>query len=171
MIKYSRFILDNGLRVLVHHDKSTPLVALNMLYDVGSRDEDPEMTGLAHLFEHLMFGGSINIPEFDLPLQLAGGENNAFTNNDITDYYLTLPTENIETGFWLESDRMLELLAKARNPERYKDHLQVDANVKAGVLVVNTTLDPDDWEAEYANMRIDKSRLDRKSPQPNEAPK
>ena len=71
----------------------------------------------------------------------------------------------------VKSDRMLELLAKARNPERYKDHLQVDANVKAGVLVVNTTLDPDDWEAEYANMRIDKSRLDRKSPQPNEAPK
>jgi zinc protease len=109
MIQFSRFSLDNGLRILVHEDKSTPLVAMNILYDVGSRDEDPEMTGLAHLFEHLMYGGSANIPEYDLPLQLAGGENNAFTNNDITDYYLTVPAENIETSFWLESDRMLEL--------------------------------------------------------------
>ena len=128
MIKYSRFILDNGLRVLVHHDKSTPLVALNMLYDVGSRDEDPEMTGLAHLFEHLMFGGSINIPEFDLPLQLAGGENNAFTNNDITDYYLTLPAENIETGFWLESDRMLELDFSQRNLDIQKNVVTEEFN-------------------------------------------
>jgi len=128
MIKYSRFILDNGLRVLVHHDKSTPLVALNMLYDVGSRDEDPEMTGLAHLFEHLMFGGSINIPEFDLPLQLAGGENNAFTNNDITDYYLTLPADNIETGFWLESDRMLELDFSQRNLDIQKNVVTEEFN-------------------------------------------
>jgi len=109
MIKYRTFSLDNGLRFLVHEDKSTPLVAMNILYDVGSRDEEPGMTGLAHLFEHLMFGGSVNIPEYDMPLQLAGGENNAFTNNDITNYYLTIPSENIETGFWLESDRMLEL--------------------------------------------------------------
>jgi len=109
MIKYSRFSLENGLRVLVHQDKSTPLVAMNILYDVGSRDEDPGLTGLAHLFEHLMFGGSVNIPEYDMPLQKVGGENNAFTNNDITNYYLTVPSENIETGFWLESDRMLEL--------------------------------------------------------------
>jgi zinc protease len=109
MIDYKRFTLENGLRVLVHEDKSTPLVAMNILYDVGSRDEDPSMTGLAHLFEHLMFGGSKNIPDYDTPLQLVGGENNAFTNNDITNYYLTIPSENIETGFWLESDRMLEL--------------------------------------------------------------
>jgi predicted Zn-dependent peptidase len=108
MINFSRFSLDNGLRVIVHEDRSTPLVAMNILYDVGSKDEDPAMTGLAHMFEHLMYCGSANIPEYDLPLQLAGGENNAFTNNDITDYYLTIPAENIETGFWLESDRMLE---------------------------------------------------------------
>jgi zinc protease len=107
MIRYSRFILDNGLRILVHEDKSTPLVAMNVLYDVGSKDEDPMATGLAHLFEHLMFGGSVNIPDFNKHLQLAGGENNAFTNNDITNYYLTLPSSNVETGFWLESDRML----------------------------------------------------------------
>jgi predicted Zn-dependent peptidase len=109
MIKYRRFSLDNGLKILVHEDRSTPLVAMNILYDVGSRDEEPGMTGLAHLFEHLMFGGSVNIPEYDKPLQMVGGENNAFTNNDITNYYLTIPSENIETGFWLESDRMLEL--------------------------------------------------------------
>ena len=115
MINYRSFSLENGLRVLVHNDKSTPLVAMNILYDVGSRDEDPTMTGLAHLFEHLMFGGSVNIPDFDTPLQLVGGENNAFTNNDITNYYLTIPSENIETGFWLESDRMLELDFSQKN--------------------------------------------------------
>lgn len=115
MIRYKKFSLDNGLRVLVHEDKSTPLVAMNILYDVGSRDEDPTTTGLAHLFEHLMFGGSINIPDFDEPLQLVGGENNAFTNNDITNYYLTVPSANIETAFWLESDRMLELDFSPRN--------------------------------------------------------
>lgn len=109
MIDFVRSKLKNGLRILVHEDKSSPLVAMNILYDVGSRDENPDKTGLAHLFEHLMFGGSVNIPDFDLPLQLAGGENNAFTNNDITNYYLTVPSENIETGFWLESDRMLGL--------------------------------------------------------------
>jgi zinc protease len=120
MIKYNRFTLDNGLRVLVHEDKSSPLVALNILYDVGSRDEDPEMTGLAHLFEHLMFGGSVNIPDYDKPLQMVGGENNAFTNNDITNYYLTIPSENIETGFWLESDRMLELDFSQKNLDTQK---------------------------------------------------
>jgi zinc protease len=115
MINYKRFSLENGLRVLVHEDKSTPLVAMNILYDVGSRDEDPANTGLAHLFEHLMFGGSVNVPDYDTPLQLVGGENNAFTNNDITNYYLTIPSENIETGFWLESDRMLELDFSLKN--------------------------------------------------------
>ena len=121
MINYKRFTLENGLRVLVHEDKSTPLIAMNILYDVGSRDEDPAMTGLAHLFEHLMFGGSLNIPDFDTPLQLVGGENNAFTNNDITNYYLTIPSENIETGFWLESDRMLELDFSQKNLDTQKN--------------------------------------------------
>jgi zinc protease len=120
MIKYNRFALENGLRVLVHEDKSTPLVALNLLYDVGSRDEDPDKTGLAHLFEHLMFGGSMNIPEYDKPLQMVGGENNAFTNNDITNY-LTVPSQNIETGFWLESDRMLELDFSQKNLDTQKN--------------------------------------------------
>lgn len=108
MINFNKFRLDNGLRVIVHEDRSTPLAAMNILYDVGSKDEDPSLTGMAHLFEHLMYCGTENIPEYDLPLQLAGGENNAFTNNDITNYYLTLPSVNIETAFWLESDRMLE---------------------------------------------------------------
>jgi predicted Zn-dependent peptidase len=121
MIKYSRFCLDNGLRVLVHEDNSTPLVAMNILYDVGSRDEDPGMTGLAHLFEHLMFGGSVNVPEYDMPLQMVGGENNAFTSNDITNYYLTVPSANIETGFWLESDRMLELDFSQKNLDTQKN--------------------------------------------------
>lgn len=109
MIEYKRFELENGLKVLVHEDKSTPLVAMNILYLVGARDEDPSMTGFAHLFEHLMFGGSVNIPDFDEPLQRAGGENNAWTNNDMTNYYLTIPSQNLETAFWLESDRMLSL--------------------------------------------------------------
>jgi zinc protease len=121
MIKYDRITLDNGLRILVNEDRSTPLVAMNILYDVGSRDEDPEATGLAHLFEHLMFGGSVNIPDFDTPLQMVGGENNAFTNNDITNYYLTIPSENIETGFWLESDRMLELDFSQKNLDTQKN--------------------------------------------------
>jgi zinc protease len=109
MIKYEKFQLPNGLKVIVHQDKSTPLACINILYNVGSRDENPNQTGFAHLFEHLMFGGSINIPNYDEPLQRVGGENNAFTTNDITNYYLTLPSENLETGFWLESDRMLSL--------------------------------------------------------------
>lgn len=109
MIEFEHFTLANGLRVLVHEDKSTPMVVVNTLYDVGARDENPEKTGFAHLFEHLMFGGSINIPSYDEPLQLAGGENNAYTSNDLTNYYCTLPAENIETALWLESDRMLSL--------------------------------------------------------------
>jgi predicted Zn-dependent peptidase len=121
MINYKKFLLENGLTVLVHEDKSTPLVAMNILYNVGSRDEDPSITGLAHLFEHLMFGGSINIPDYDTPLQFVGGENNAFTNNDITNYYLTIPSENIETGFWLESDRMLELDFSSKNLDTQKN--------------------------------------------------
>lgn len=109
MIQYEKFSLDNGLKVLVHTDKTTPIVAFNLLYDVGARDENEERTGFAHLFEHLMFGGSENIPNFDGPLQEVGGENNAFTSNDITNYYITLPKQNIETAFWLESDRMKSL--------------------------------------------------------------
>lgn len=109
MIEFSRFELANGLRVLVHEDDTTPMAAVNVLYDVGARDESPDKTGFAHLFEHLMFGGSLNVPDFDDPIQLAGGENNAFTNNDMTNFYDTLPAQNIETAFWLESDRMLSL--------------------------------------------------------------
>ncbi|WP_210489568.1 M16 family metallopeptidase [Rufibacter aurantiacus] len=109
MIQYKEFTLDNGLRCIVHEDTTTPLAVLNVLYNVGSRDEDETHTGFAHLFEHLMFSGSVNVPNYDEPLQLAGGENNAFTSPDITNYYLTVPAQNIETGFWLESDRMLDL--------------------------------------------------------------
>lgn len=109
MIAFSSFTLDNGLRVLVHEDPSVDIAVMNILYDVGSRDEHPDKTGFAHLFEHLMFGGSLNIPSYDEPLQRVGGENNAFTSTDITNYYLTLPASNLETGFWLESDRMMSL--------------------------------------------------------------
>jgi predicted Zn-dependent peptidase len=109
MIQFNRFVLDNGLRVLVHEDNSTPMAVVNVMYDVGARDENPEKTGFAHLFEHLMFGGSINIPDYDEPLQRAGGDNNAYTTNDFTNYYCVIPAENIETAFWLESDRMLSL--------------------------------------------------------------
>ncbi|HET9055768.1 MAG TPA: pitrilysin family protein, partial [Chitinophagaceae bacterium] len=109
MIQYDRFVLNNGLRVLVHEDASTPMAIVNIMYDVGARDENPEQTGFAHLFEHLMFGGSINIPIYDEQLQRAGGENNAYTTNDVTNYYIQLPADNIETAFWLESDRMLSL--------------------------------------------------------------
>ncbi len=114
MIDFKRFTLDNGLRVLIHEDVSTPLVAVNLLYDVGSRDENPERTGFAHLFEHLMFGGSKNAPDFDAPIQSAGGDNNAFTNNDMTNFYATVPAENLETLLWLESDRMLALKVNKR---------------------------------------------------------
>jgi zinc protease len=109
MINYERKVLQNGLTVIVHEDHSTPLATVNILYKVGARDETPDKTGFAHLFEHLMFGGSVHIPEYDGPLQLAGGDNNAFTNNDITNYYLTLPANNLATAMWLESDRMLSL--------------------------------------------------------------
>jgi predicted Zn-dependent peptidase len=109
MIQFEKFVLDNGLRVIIHNDKSTPMVAVNVLYDVGSRDESPDKTGFAHLFEHLMFGGSENIDDFDIPIQMAGGESNAFTNADITNFYQILPAENLDTAFWLESDRMNKL--------------------------------------------------------------
>jgi predicted Zn-dependent peptidase len=109
MIQFEKFTLANGLRVIVHQDLSTPMAVMNIMYDVGARDEDPEKTGFAHLFEHLMFGGSVNVPDYDEPLQMAGGENNAYTTNDLTNYYIQLPAENLETAFWLESDRMLSL--------------------------------------------------------------
>lgn len=117
MVRFNRFTLDNGLRVLVHEDNTTPMAVVNILYDVGARDENPEQTGFAHLFEHLMFGGSVNIPVYDEPLQRVGGENNAFTSNDITNYYITLPAVNLETAFWLESDRMLSLAFSEKSLE------------------------------------------------------
>jgi zinc protease len=109
MVVFEEFVLENGLKVIVHPDPSIQVAVINILYDVGSRDEHPDKTGFAHLFEHLMFGGSKNIPSYDEPLQLVGGENNAFTSTDITNYYLTVPAANLETGFWLESDRMMSL--------------------------------------------------------------
>ncbi len=109
MIQFEKFTLGNGLRVIVHQDLSTPMAVMDIMYDVGARDEDPDRTGFAHLFEHLMFGGSVNIPNYDEPLQMAGGENNAYTTNDLTNYYIQLPADNLETAFWLESDRMLSL--------------------------------------------------------------
>ena len=130
MIHYNRFTLDNGLRVIVHEDATTPMAVVNVMYDVGARDEDPAQTGFAHLFEHLMFGGSVNIPEYDEPLQMAGGENNAYTTNDLTNYYIELPAENLETAFWLESDRMLSLAFSEKSlevqrkvvTEEFKEH-------------------------------------------------
>ncbi len=122
MIHFERTKLANGLTVIVHQDKTTPMVAVDVCYNVGSRDEHPDRTGFAHLFEHLMFGGSKNILSYDEPLQRAGGDNNAFTSNDLTNYYLTLPKNNIETGFWLESDRMMELAFS-------KQSLEVQRNV------------------------------------------
>ena len=115
MVEFKKFQLANGLKVLINEDRTTPLVTINILYFVGSRNEHPDKTGFAHLFEHLMFGGSIHIPSFDEPLQMVGGENNAFTSNDITNYYITLPADNIETGLWLESDRMLSLDFSAKS--------------------------------------------------------
>ena len=117
----NRLTLENGLRLVHHEDTSTQMVALNIVYDVGARDEHPDHTGFAHLFEHLMFCGSCHIPDYDTPLQLAGGENNAWTNNDITNYYLTVPKANVETGFWLESDRMLGLDFSERSLEVQRD--------------------------------------------------
>jgi zinc protease len=117
MIQFEKFTLSNGLRVLVHEDHSTPMAVLNVMYDVGAKDEDPNKTGFAHLFEHLMFGGSHNIDDFETPLQMAGGENNAYTSNDVTNYYIQLPAENLETAFWLESDRMLSLAFSEKSLE------------------------------------------------------
>ncbi len=130
MIQFEKFTLANGLRVIVHQDTSTPMAVMNIMYDVGARDEDPEKTGFAHLFEHLMFGGSVNIPNYDEPLQMAGGENNAYTTNDLTNYYIQLPAENLETAFWLESDRMLSLAFSEKSldvqrkvvSEEFKEH-------------------------------------------------
>jgi zinc protease len=121
MVDFNRFTLANGLRVLVHEDDTTPMAVLNILYDVGARDEEPDKTGFAHLFEHLMFGGSLNIPVYDEPLQRVGGENNAFTSNDITNYYITLPSVNLETAFWLESDRMLSLAFSEKSLETQRN--------------------------------------------------
>ncbi|SEL87842.1 M16 family metallopeptidase [Parapedobacter koreensis] len=117
MVTFNRFTLANGLRVLVHEDAATPMAVVNLLYDVGARDEHPEQTGFAHLFEHLMFGGSAHIPNYDAPSQAVGAQNNAFTSNDITNYYITLPASNLETAFWLESDRMLELAFNEKSLE------------------------------------------------------
>ena len=117
MVSFERFTLFNGLKVVVHEDHTTPMAVVNILYDVGARDEDPEKTGFAHLFEHLMFGGSVHIPSYDEPLQRVGGENNAFTSNDITNYYIQVPAANIETAFWLESDRMLSLAFSEKSLE------------------------------------------------------
>ncbi len=130
MLDFQKFTLSNGLRVIVHTDTATPMAAMNILYDVGARDEELERTGFAHLFEHLMFGGSVNIPEYDEPLQMAGGENNAYTTNDITNYYIQLPLKNLETAFWLESDRMLSLAFSEKSldvqrkvvSEEFKEH-------------------------------------------------
>jgi predicted Zn-dependent peptidase len=130
MIQFEKFILPNGLKVLIHEDHTTPMAVVNLMYDVGSRDEDPSKTGFAHLFEHLMFGGSVNIPEYDEPLQMAGGENNAYTTNDLTNYYIQLPARNLETALWLESDRMLSLAFSEKSldvqrkvvSEEFKEH-------------------------------------------------
>lgn len=120
-MRINKLTLSNGLRLVHHLDTSTQMVALNIVYDVGARDEHPQHTGFAHLFEHLMFGGSAHIPDYDTPLQQAGGENNAWTNNDITNYYLTVPRANVETAFWLESDRMLELAFSEQSLEVQRD--------------------------------------------------
>ncbi|MCE2789377.1 MAG: insulinase family protein, partial [Saprospiraceae bacterium] len=120
MIHFEKHTLANGLRVIVHQDTTTPMVAVNVVYHVGSKVEHPDHTGFAHLFEHLMFGGSVNIPDFDGPIQLAGGENNAFTNTDLTNFYEVLPACNIETALWLESDRMLQLKFNKRNLDTQK---------------------------------------------------
>ncbi|HUR12792.1 MAG TPA: pitrilysin family protein [Flavitalea sp.] len=130
MIQFERYTLNNGLRVLIHEDHSTPMAVVNVMYDVGARDEDPQKTGFAHLFEHLMFSGSLHIPDFETPLQMAGGENNAYTSNDVTNYYIQLPAENLETALWLESDRMLSLAFSEKGldvqrkvvSEEFKEH-------------------------------------------------
>jgi zinc protease len=109
MIDFSHFTLDNGLQVYIHEDKTVSIATVNIMYDVGSRDESPERTGFAHLFEHLMFSGSANIPSFDTIVQQVGGSNNAYTSPDVTNYYTVVPAPNVETALWLEADRMLSL--------------------------------------------------------------
>ena len=155
MIPYKKIVLSNGLRVLIHEDKSTPMAVVNVMYDVGARDEDPNKTGFAHLFEHLMFGGSINIPEYDTPLQIAGGENNAYTTNDLTNYYCQLPAENIETALWLESDRMLSLAFSEKSLdvqrkvvcEEFKEHYinKPYGNIWAKMRDLTYTTHPYKW--------------------------
>jgi predicted Zn-dependent peptidase len=120
MVDFKKITLDNGLTVIIHEDNSTPLIAVNILYKVGSKDEDKELTGLTHLFEHLMFSGSKNAPDFDEPIQLAGGENNAFTNTDITNFYDVVPAENLEVALWLEADRMRNLNLKKKSLDTQK---------------------------------------------------
>lgn len=155
MIQFEKFSLSNGLKVLVHEDKSTPMVVVDVIYDVGAKDEDPAKTGFAHLFEHLMFGGSINVPVYDEPLQVAGGENNAFTTNDLTNYYCQLPAENIETAFWLESDRMLSLAFSEKSLdvqrkvvcEEFKEHYinKPYGDVWAKIRELSYTTHPYKW--------------------------
>jgi zinc protease len=130
MIHFEKFTLNNGLKVIVHEDNATPMAVVNIMYNVGARDENPEQTGFAHLFEHLMFGGSVNIEDYDEPLQMAGGDNNAYTTNDLTNYHIQLPSQNLETAFWLESDRMLSLAFSEKSlevqrkvvTEEFKEH-------------------------------------------------
>ncbi|MFY7963988.1 MAG: M16 family metallopeptidase [Chitinophagaceae bacterium] len=155
MIQYNKFILDNGLRVLIHEDHSTPMAVVNVMYDVGAKDENPNQTGFAHLFEHLMFGGSINISDYDEPLQRAGGENNAYTTNDLTNYYCQLPAENLETAMWLESDRMLSLAFGKKSLEtqrkvvceEFKEHYinKPYGDVWAKMRALTYTVHPYQW--------------------------
>ncbi|HRP52824.1 MAG TPA: insulinase family protein [Fluviicola sp.] len=117
MIQFERYKLDNGLTVIHHYEPASSMAVVNVMYDVGARDEQEDKTGFAHLFEHLMFGGSVNVPDFDTPLQRAGGTNNAYTSNDVTNYYDIIPAQNIETALWLESDRMLSLAFSPKSLE------------------------------------------------------
>ncbi len=171
MIEFEKMKLKNGLTVIVHPDDSTPMAAVNVMYDVGARDEDPEKTGFAHLFEHLMFGGSMHVPDFDSPVQQAGGENNAFTTNDVTNYYITLPAPNIETAFWLESDRMLELAFSQRSLdvqrnvviEEFKQRYlnQPYGDVSSLIRELGYTVHPYRWPTIGRDIsHIEKARLD-----------
>ena len=155
MIQYNKYTLENGLRVLIHEDHSTPMAVVNVLYDVGAKDENPNQTGFAHLFEHLMFGGSVNIPDYDEPVQRAGGENNAYTTNDLTNYYCQLPAENLETAMWLESDRMLSLAFGKKSLEtqrkvvceEFKEHYinKPYGDVWAKMRALTYTVHPYQW--------------------------
>jgi len=163
VIDYKKFTLSNGLRLIVHEDDSTPMATVNILYDVGARDETPEKTGFAHLFEHLMFGGSVNIPDFDGPLQQAGGNSNAFTSSDITNYYDVLPAHNLETALWLESDRMLNLDFSQRSldvqkkvvSEEFKQHYlnQPYGDVWHNVLKLSYKNHPYSWPVIGKNLQ------------------